>query len=260
MPTPASASFSEFVDQQPPTSETLPFVHNSRCELLEHLCNAGYLSPTSCDVFLEPLLYFFYGRPAFRSRKGSRPSTFKGFLPVCFVLKPEIFDGQIARAFPFDTGAANERMFRPHILKDNFTEFNLSPTLESIRKAVGSFFETNSSYFAAIPKPSAAARGSTLDTVNKYCALIGQTGENRYDDRRAAIEIQTRSNLDLKDNLLTVVMPRPFLDDSTIMTKIIGDWKIRPRLYNHINGTIPNEYVRLLVDKVDDYLVERGLL
>ena len=48
-------------------AEELPIVHTTRCEVLPHIVASHELrSVTLCDVFHEHLIYFFYGRPAYR--------------------------------------------------------------------------------------------------------------------------------------------------------------------------------------------------
>jgi hypothetical protein len=255
MPSSPPASLAAFVDGHTPVTKELPFVHSTRCELFHHLCKAGFLSPSHCDVFGKPLLYFFYGRPAYRSKAGSLPNTDTALLPVCFVFKPAVLNGQMAQAFPFDSGAAHHGLFAPHIAPKNLPDFRLTPEMLSIKKAVSAFFETNEAYFAATAKPGFATAGpSGLPSLDGYRSLITEEGESHYDDRRAAIEVQTDKNVQLRDNLLTVILPTPFLGDPFVRDAITNEWRTYPLRYNHVRGTAPSEYVRTIVDLLRDFL------
>ncbi len=256
MPTPP-LSIADFVDGHRPVAKELPFVHSTRCEFFNHLCAAGFLSPTDCPVFNEPLLYFFYGRPAYRSKTGSMPDTGIMLMPICFIFKPGVLDTNLHRVFPFDTGAAHGGMFAPHIDPARLNEFQLNPTLVSIKKAVTAFFDTNEAYFAATPNPALPTAGTTgLTSLDCYCTLITTEGVATYDDRRAVIEVQTAVPISLRDTLLSVVLPRPFLDSPDVRNAIVHDWRAYPLSYDHVRASIPSEYVRDIVKDVREYLVK----
>lgn len=259
MATPSPSSLAEFVDRHSPVDKELPFVHSTRCEFFRHLCSAGFLSPADCPVFSESLLYFFYGRPAYRSKAGSLPNTGILLMPICFVFKPGVLDSHLRRVFPFDTGAAYGGMFSPHISPTRLTEFCLTPTLLSIKKAVSTFFETNEAYFAATPKDNLRTNATSgLASLDCYCSLITQDGETPYDDRRAVIEVQTAAPVSLKDTLLAVILPTPFLDDAVVRNAIVNEWRSYPLRYNHYRGTAPAEYVRVIADRLEAYLDQGG--
>jgi len=253
------SSIAEFVERHTPAAKELPFVHSTRCEFFDHLCAAGFLSPTDCPVFGEPLLYFFYGRPAYRAKAGSMPDTGTLLMPICFVFKPGTLETQLRRVFPFDTGAAYSGMFSPHIDPAKLAEFQLAPTLASIKKAVTAFFDTNDAYFSATPNPRLPILGgSGLASLDGYCSLILEEGVAAYDDRRAAIEAQIAAPISLKDTLLSVVLPSPFLDDPVVRDAIVNQWRAYPLRYNHYRGTIPSEYVRIIAEKVREFLYNGG--
>jgi hypothetical protein len=180
-------------------------------------------------------------------------------MPICFVFKPGVLDAQLRRVFPFDTGAAHNGIFSPHIDPAKLAEFQLAPTVVSIKKAVTAFFNTNEAYFTASPNPALAALGVTgLNSLDCYCSLITEDGETGYDDRRGAIEAQTTAPISLKDTLLSVVLPTPFLDDDGVRDAIVNQWRAYPLRYNHIRGTVPSEYIRLIAEKVREFLVNGG--
>jgi hypothetical protein len=259
MPSQQPTSFAEFVEAHAPAKNDLPFVHSTRCEFFKSLATTGQLHPTTCAVFKEPLLYFFYGRPAFRPRGGSKPDTTRGLLPVCFVLKPDVIDAHLHRVFPFDSGAASKGLFAPHV--SAVQGFGIATTVMAIKKAVTAFFETNEAYFLAMPRTDLANHpGRSLAPVNCYCSLIGSEGVADYDDRRCAFEVQTKISVPLKDNLLTVILPTPFLGEPNIRNVICKEWRSFPVCYNHILATPPSEYVRVVTEKAHDFLKNGGYL
>ncbi len=247
--------FADFVETRSPAPGLeLPFVHSTRCEFFPHLCSAGFLSPRDCPVFNEPLLYFFYGRPAYRSRIGSKPDPDLTLFPVCFVFKSGVFDTTIKRAFPFDTGAANGGMFAPHVTAASVSEFTINPSIQSIQRAVGAFFDTNGNYYTGVPGSLTSGSPTGLNTVDCYCRLISEPGEKDYDDRRFTMEVQTTQSVILRDNLSAVVLPSPFLDMAGVMETIVKEWRTQPIRYSHHHGTAPNEYVRTIMEKVENHL------
>jgi hypothetical protein len=81
--------FDDFLSTYSGELPELPLVHNTSCSQLEQILTTGILEPRDCSVFGEPLIYFFYGRPVYRSRKhGTSPDTRFDYCPVCLVFKP----------------------------------------------------------------------------------------------------------------------------------------------------------------------------
>ncbi|SEK00155.1 hypothetical protein SAMN05518849_1256 [Sphingobium sp. AP50] len=70
------------------------------------------LDPVPCPVFnKEPLIYFFYGRPAYRASAQIQSNGLDAYAPICIIMKPDAADPR--RIFPFDSGA-----FHHHLLAD----------------------------------------------------------------------------------------------------------------------------------------------
>ncbi len=254
MPMPPSPlTFAEFVEAHTPVANELPLVHTTRCELFKQLCSAGYLSPRDCPVFKEPLLYFFYGRPAYRSKLGGRPDTLMNPMPICFVFKPGAVGPDFKRVFPFDSGAASAGMFVPHVEPGDLLAYSLPPNLATIRKAISAFFETNDNYFFGTPRSDPAA-ANAISAIGSYRSLLNEGGPTHYDDRRSAIEVQSDQNLILRNNVHAVVLPTPFLKFPDVRHAIVNEWRATPIRYSHFRGTVPNEYVRIIAEKVETLL------
>ena len=66
----------QIVAAQAAAAEELPLVHTTRCEVLPHIvANSELRSVNKCKVFDEHLIYFFYGRPAFKHETGDEPAA-----------------------------------------------------------------------------------------------------------------------------------------------------------------------------------------
>lgn len=55
-----------------PVAKRLAWCHTTDAFRLRKIIAEGAFSPSHCDVFDEDLLYFFYGRPAFRRGNQSK--------------------------------------------------------------------------------------------------------------------------------------------------------------------------------------------
>src|SRR3546814_17806845 len=58
--------FREFVHGAAPLTGQLGLTHVTDCARLSGLVASRKLEPRLCDVYGEPLVYLFYGRPAYR--------------------------------------------------------------------------------------------------------------------------------------------------------------------------------------------------
>ena len=65
---------------------------------------------------MKASIYLFYGRPAYRSHRGSRGGEPIVLCPVCFVFKPRTVSQVVYRVYPCDTGAVAADRFTPEIL------------------------------------------------------------------------------------------------------------------------------------------------
>ncbi|MDR4485163.1 MAG: hypothetical protein R3B95_18500 [Nitrospirales bacterium] len=204
-------------------------------------------------------MYLFYGRPAYGSKLGAKPSTSIAYCPVCFVFKPYTISKKIARIFPFDSGASKDGLFEPHLPRLEVENFQLSTTLESARRATDLFFETNYKYYLGEPKQGLPIP-ATEKEAHKYYCLISHEGDDQYDDRRSVIEVQISTALTLRDTLLAVILPLGFLEESYVRKALFEDWRTYPITYSTVRGTIPAQYGRVIADKLQRFLKDGAYL
>ena len=108
-------SFRTLVTSHARLAEELPLIHTSRCEFLSSIAATHALEPQPCGVFHESLIYLFYGRPAYRSNRGSMGGEPIVLCAVCFVFKPRTVSQVVHRMYPCDTGAVAADRFNPEI-------------------------------------------------------------------------------------------------------------------------------------------------
>ena len=109
-------SFHTLVASHAGLAEELSLIHTSRCEFLPSIATTHALEPQPCAIFHESLVYLFYGRPAYRSHRGSRGGEPIVLCPVCFVFKPRTVSRVVHRVYPCDTGAVAADRFHPEIM------------------------------------------------------------------------------------------------------------------------------------------------
>src|SRR5262249_24687405 len=207
-------SFRTLITSHPGLTEELPLIHTSRCEFLSNIATTHALEPQPCGVFRESLVYLFYGRPAYRSNKGSKGGESIALCPICFVFKPRTVSQAVYRIFPYDTGAVVGDRFNPELQASDLTELALESQIDCARRFVSFMFERNSDYF--LGKVETARSFMPGSVESRFYKLLIRDGPVDYDDRKSAIEVQVNQAIALRDQLLFVVLPNEFLEEATI--------------------------------------------
>lgn len=248
------ASFRQLVTRHTECTEELPLIHTSRCEFLPNFVTTHVLEPQPCNIFRESLVYLFYGRPAYRSTRGTKGGESIALCPICFVFKPRTVSQRLHRLYPCDTGAVVTERFIPEILAEDLTQLALEPQIESARRLVSLMFRRNNDYFVgkvvqthSFPPGSVGAR---------FHALLMRDGPVEYDDRKSAIEVQVTQAIALQDQLLFVVLPNEFLQDAVIRDTIINVWNCDPVRYSTVKGDSPSSYYAVVRQKIQERFEE----
>lgn len=156
----------------------------------ENILAKKILKVSDCPVYKEPLLYLFYGRPAYKI-----PAP---HYPMCFVFKFDDSDlSNIRRKMAFDSGAfyykRMDKFFPSGAKLEDFEIANLP--MEFLQRFIKIFFNNNSNYFDSIvnnPLPE-----FQNDLLKSYVSLIQSPDQESLDDRRKSLEIQFGSAFDL---------------------------------------------------------------
>jgi hypothetical protein len=251
----------EIVTAETSAAEELPLVHTTRCEILPLIVtNHELRSVTPCDVFHEHLIYFFYGRPAFRHALGIEPSGNLDLCPVCFVFKPHTIGGNAKRMFACDSGGVHNGYFKAHLFPPDRDEMELDAAIDSARKLVPLVFGDNSQYFLGKPKAAMPPSFVPGTPAARFHALLSDTGAISGDDRRSAIEVQMDSPVALNHSLLYVVLPKEMLDQPGVREAILEVWQTDPIYYETYQGAPPREYTATIRDALRRRFQEGGRL
>lgn len=170
-----------------PVTKRLAWCHTTDAFRLRKIVTDGAFSLSHCDVFNEDLLYFFYGRPAFR-RGESEQVRLSSRAPVAVILSPDLID-RGRRLFPFDSGAFSGHYSQWMHHGMQLADFELACPGDAPQRSVAAFFGTNADYLRAIPsQPPKPYQGEF--EVESVVELLKDPRSAEADDRRLAIELQ----------------------------------------------------------------------
>jgi hypothetical protein len=250
--------FSRFVDTAMNPPGDLPLCHTCDGYSFRDIAEQSTLNPTPCNVFTgENLLYFFYGRPAYRTTREQNALIHPAFMPVVILLKPDSLKS-ITRIAPFDTGAFENKKFDEHLhSKMKKEDFLLDPKLLMANKLISKFYSDNSSYVEE--KPIAL----TIDPMDfeafSYYSIITSVIKSPSDDRNCTIEIQSDNAVVIDEsNVMLVILPISFMNSAEIR-QTLSKWKVRFETYTTHRGN-PNEYLALIYERVAEFMKAEGLL
>lgn len=216
-------NFQDFVKSLPDNEMwgDLPLAHTTTMKFFGNILDKRAISTTKCSIFNQDLLYFFYGKPNYRSHKGDVNSTNTLWFPICILVKNAVInDKNIANIFPFDSGAFYQGRYKKFIDESSkLDEYRLPPDLCGVRKILNYFFDSIFSYFDGNPK-KIDIEPFPLQIVDCY-RLYNAEGDVDFDDRAKTIEISITENMNLDGgNIELMICPdtlREFID------RILGD-------------------------------------
>lgn len=255
---PPSEEFRKLVAEQSPAEGEMPFTHVSDGLGFRSILQTGELCPEPCPVFdEEPLLYLFYGRPAYRVNSQRLSSAIDAYAPVCFILRPNGVDPP-KRIFPFDSGAFQgdrfvEAMHRKMILDD----FALDADLQSPLKLIALFFGDQDKYYKNVPLQRVEIPPLSFEALS-YHGLITSRHENAFDERISSIEVQSDRPLRLATSVEAVVLPDAFAVEPVL--KQLEALQIAALPYDYIPRLRPESYTGTIYTLVRDYYRRRGYL
>ncbi|HEY4194125.1 MAG TPA: hypothetical protein VGM63_01210 [Mucilaginibacter sp.] len=238
--------FDEKFDSVDATQDFLPVFHSCDAFFFRTILTEKRLTPLNCTVFKdEKLLYLFYGRPAYKSSNNAS-SGLHSLLPVSFIIKTSAI-GKIKRMAPFDTGAFNIGLYKEYLHPEmKLNDFFLTPNMQAISKTVSYFFATNEQYFANKPKEKIKYDVINFE-IESYYNLIKGMGQGRADDRKASIEIQLASGIELTSNSVeAVIIPENFMSSTIVQDVIKDDFRAEIITYESYGIPSDNYYSQVL--------------
>lgn len=243
-----------------PFPKSLAWCHTTDAFVLRSIIDTGSFYPKPCPVFGEELLYFFYGRPAYRS--GDDAALYLTCrAPVVIMLSPElVLEGK--RMFPFDTGAFSAKRYATWMHESmRLSDFELECPSDAPQRHVTSFFGSNVDYLRL------RARVPTVNCTGEFeaesmIALLTDRNIGAADDRRTALELQTDKPIALTHPIVRgLIVPdellkAPFLRDFT--TRPTSS-KIEVHTYPLAHLKPAKEYQVLLEERAIEFQERWGL-
>jgi len=215
-------TFAEFLAKQATNKAPgLPLVHSSETHRLMGMLRDGKIEVTQCDTFKgEELAYFFYGRPSYRKRH-DRPKEWQ--LPFVMILKSTCLLS-IKRLFPFDSGAFFSNRLPDYLTTFPADDYEVSSNPAAVELLIDIFFGSDEDYLYNRPRPASEVAhrrklGVRHPQVKALCAMYNGDSVTA-DDRCRAFELQTDTSVVIKDQLLGLVMPRPYFEDARLKAEL----------------------------------------
>ncbi|OJU18793.1 MAG: hypothetical protein BGN84_06010 [Afipia sp. 62-7] len=214
------------------------------------IINAGSIQPTHCEVFNEPLAYFFYGRPAYRVG-GDGAVKVEASCPYCFIFDSALIS-KAKNIFAFDTGAFEKRLYKHHLSEEMKThDFSLEVDITRPNKIIAKTFRSQSAYLDGdLTKVVSVEDGAEPWEFHAraYLNLLKSQGRNEPDDRICSIEIVLSEAVPLAGSLKAVVVPHTLWSEGkqTPWLKEISDKGIEILPYLFVPGRHPEHYHALL--------------
>lgn len=212
------SDFAALVRRNGPGPGTLPLTHITDAYRFRGVVEDDQLATADCKVFGEPLLYLFYGRPAYRVSSEIEGTGLDSYWPICFVMRA----GSIAakRIFPFDTGAFTR--FGDFCHRDMIREdFALDVDPTSPQRLLNLFWKGERAYFDNRDHTDYAPAPLAFE-AKSYSQLIRSKATGPFDERNSTIELQYDQNLPLSGNVEAVILPIDFAT-ADIIRKFEGD-------------------------------------
>jgi hypothetical protein len=255
--------FRDWVDKQPnPGWPPMPLTHITKALVAADIAKSGHVDLIKCDVFEEPLAYFFYGRPAYRV-SGDGAIKIEAACPCCFIFDAKLVEKAEA-IFAFDTGAFSKRMYK-HMLTDEMKieDFSLGKDASRPNKLIMRAFGSRLAYFQgniyAIPDPTTVTKAFEFH-ARSYLNLLASPGRNEPDDRICSIEVVLAEKVSLKDSLLAIIVPHTLWDDDAPWLKDLQRAGAIIQPYNFVPGRHPDYYQAQLEAAAKDLYQKWGAL
>jgi hypothetical protein len=166
----------------------LLWCHTTDAFRLKGAIASGKLILSKCQVFNEDLLYFFYGRPAFRRAEDDQ-LRLSARAPVVMVFHADlVVHGR--RLYPFDSGAFHAKRYQKWMHEGMcLSDFELEAEAAAPRRHVSAFFGNSRNYLRLRARRPQVPFAGEFE-VESLVALLEDPESVSADDRRLALEMQ----------------------------------------------------------------------
>lgn len=247
----------------PQFEKGLFWCHTTKTGALMQILHEGKFRPNFCPHFKRELIFFFYGRPAYRVARADMTDELDW--PVVLVFNHRLMEfGN--RLFPFDTGAFFHGRYEGWI--DSRTmpieEFELLCMEEGPRRHVTAFFGTNREYLRTKPLGKLHGTGNEVFGAHfgSIVGLLHSKTRDGVDDRRLAVELQLQLPVEIDAEYLSAVIYPDQIADSPWMKLFVERMKDRVRFEGYIPmiNQLTNDHQALLENKSYGIQFDMGLI
>ncbi len=217
----AQTSFKARLSGVSSKASIMPLTHTTSTFVLQKVLDSGVLKPRWCETLKEDLVYLFYGRAAYRSKRDFEYIDLSVHAPIVLIFNPNVI-AHFRHIYPFDTGNyPHGYMALTYVPMEDFRLDDLA----SANKAVELFWNTRWDYIRYDLKNARRCEHfAAFDSLAQlYSGLLHNSGS--ADDRRGTIELTCSSDVLVNSTtLLGVVVPTHMMDDPGISS--LGTTKI----------------------------------
>ena len=256
---PAESRFWRWLKATTPYPTTLAWCHTTDAFSLRDIIAAGFLSPKPCPVFREDLMYFFYGRPAYRTDATNQLRT-RAVQPVVLVLRPDL-QQQGKRLFPFDTGAFASKRYAAWMHAGmSMSDFELECPSDAPRRHVASFFGNNANYLRLKAQPPTVPYAGEFE-VDALVTMLTDPNITNADDRRIAVELQFSCPVAMTaEHIQALIVPLELQQAGFMSSFLSGAGAgIEVCSYEPSQWKVAGEYQALLEERARDLQEKWGL-
>jgi hypothetical protein len=241
---PNREDFARYVAALPPSDFRLGLTHVTTGYFLRDILDAKKIvAIADCPVLKKPLVYAFYGRPAYRNKADDMPSDLPFLFPAVLILDPEKVP-QPKHVFGFDTGAfvggKMDDYLDPYM---PLFDFHLEPNVQSAARLAQAFFGTPRDFLKNNPAIDVQVPAGNYEAVSfgKMVSARGR-GANRLDDRVCTPEL-IFDEIPIEDCVKAAILPDALAADPEIGGRIeaLG---VKVKDYEWTGASRPSEYHR----------------
>ncbi len=142
--------------------------------------------------------------------------------------------------YPFDTGAFEAGLYDEYFDKrSELEDFELDSSLTAAQKLVSSLYTDNKEYYDGRTRKNVEIpqRQFEFQGLHELARIPGsQSNGKKRDERSSAVEVQISESLSLKNSVLAIILPEPYLDDPDIISAVarwsVKEVKTYPTIHN----------------------------
>jgi hypothetical protein len=246
----------------------LPLLHTTDAFQFRSILENDFTLTPRMDAGLgKSLVFFFYGKPAYRAASPSYSSLSSAapvFMLIDFAALPSVH-----RVFLLDSGAFLNGKFSsyfPKHLSIEALEVSLArgrgkaQAQQSAIAAVQAFYGSNRNYYNSEPRKDLNPDALHFE-VESFLNLASAKEATEFDDRGSVIEVSTSASVKIEPrHLHALILPDELLDASPRFMKHLTAYKSTKMIGYSIFRSSPSYFAALAVEKVGDYLVSQKLL